>query len=48
MEDYAIIYNPEAGKGKGAIKDIDFMEKCLNELSVSYKLFKTEFFIQTS
>jgi len=36
MEDYAIIYNPEAGKGKGAIKDINFMEKCLKELRVSF------------
>ncbi|MFX1501396.1 MAG: diacylglycerol/lipid kinase family protein [Promethearchaeota archaeon] len=43
MEDYAIIYNPEAGKGKGAIKDINFMEKCLTELNISYKLFKTEY-----
>jgi len=42
MEDYAIIYNPEAGKGKGGIKDINFMEKCLKELNVSYKLFETE------
>ncbi|MFX1329440.1 MAG: diacylglycerol/lipid kinase family protein [Promethearchaeota archaeon] len=42
MEDYAIIYNPEAGKGKGAIKDINFMEKCLKELNVSYKLFETK------
>ena len=43
MEDYAIIYNPKAGKGKGGIKDIDFMEKCLKELSISYKLFETEY-----
>ncbi|MFX1568345.1 MAG: diacylglycerol/lipid kinase family protein [Promethearchaeota archaeon] len=43
MEDYAIIYNPEAGKGKGGKRDIDFMEKCLNELNISYKMFKTEY-----
>ena len=43
MEDYAIIYNPEAGKGKGAKRDINFMEKSLNELNVSYKLFETEY-----
>ncbi len=43
MEDHAIIYNPEAGKGKGAIKDIHYMEKCLKELNVSYKLFETEY-----
>ncbi|MFW9828458.1 MAG: diacylglycerol/lipid kinase family protein [Candidatus Thorarchaeota archaeon] len=43
MEDYAIIYNPEAGKGKGAKRDIEFMVKCLEELNVSYKLFQTEF-----
>ncbi len=43
MEDYAIIYNPEAGKGKGGKRDIEFMVKCLEELKVSYKLFETEF-----
>ncbi len=43
MEDYAIIYNPESGKGKGAKKDINFMEKCLKELDISYKLFETEY-----
>ncbi|MFX1388286.1 MAG: diacylglycerol/lipid kinase family protein [Promethearchaeota archaeon] len=43
MEDYAIIYNPEAGKGKGAKKDIDFMKKCLDELNISYKLFETKY-----
>ncbi|MFX1366474.1 MAG: diacylglycerol/lipid kinase family protein [Promethearchaeota archaeon] len=43
MEDYAIIYNPEAGKGKYAAKDINFMEKCLTELNISYKLYKTEY-----
>ena len=43
MEDYALIYNPEAGKGKGAKKDIDFMEKCLKDLNISYKMFKTEY-----
>ncbi len=43
MEDYAIIYNPEAGKGKGAKKDIHFMKKCLDELNISYKLFETKY-----
>ena len=43
MEDCAIIYNPEAGKGKGATKDITLMENCLKELNVSYKLFETEY-----
>ncbi|MFX1503672.1 MAG: diacylglycerol/lipid kinase family protein [Promethearchaeota archaeon] len=43
MEDYAIIYNPEAGKGKGGRRDIDFMKKCLDELNISYKLFETKF-----
>ncbi len=43
MEDYAIIHNPAAGKGKKEKKDIEFMKKCLGELNVSYKLFETEY-----
>lgn len=41
MEDYAIIYNPVAGKGKKIKKDIEFASKCLNDLSISYKLIET-------
>jgi len=43
LEDYAIIHNPAAGKGKKEKKDIEFMKKCLGELNVSYKLFETEY-----
>ncbi|MFX1574830.1 MAG: diacylglycerol/lipid kinase family protein [Promethearchaeota archaeon] len=43
MEDYAIIHNPAAGKGKKEKKDIEFMKKCLDELNVSYKFFETEY-----
>jgi YegS/Rv2252/BmrU family lipid kinase len=43
MEDCAIIYNPEAGKGKGGKRDIDYMKKCLDDLKISYKLFETKF-----
>jgi diacylglycerol kinase (ATP) len=43
MEDYAIIYNPVAGKKKETKKDIGYMSKCLNDLKVSYHLFETEY-----
>ncbi|MFX1312690.1 MAG: diacylglycerol/lipid kinase family protein [Promethearchaeota archaeon] len=43
MEDYAIIYNPAAGKAKKEKQDIEFMVKYLDELNVSYKLFETEY-----
>ena len=43
MEDYAIIYNPVAGKKKETKKEIDYMSSCLNDLKVSYKLFATEY-----
>ena len=41
--DYAIIYNPIAGKLKQTKIDIEYAKKCLDDLSISYKLFKTEF-----
>jgi diacylglycerol kinase (ATP) len=40
--DYAIICNPTAGKVDQTKKDIEYMCKCLDELKVSYKLFKTK------
>ncbi len=43
MEDYAIIYNPIAGTAKKAQQDIEFASQCLNNLNVSYKLFKSEY-----
>ena len=41
--DYAIIYNPVAGKPEQTEKDIEYAKKCLDDLKISYKLFKTEF-----
>ncbi len=41
--DYAIIYNPVAGKPEQTEKDIEYAKKCLDDLNISYKLFKTEF-----
>jgi len=41
--DYAIIYNPIAGKPKQTEKDIEYTKKCLDDSNISYKLFKTEF-----
>ncbi|MFW9940568.1 MAG: diacylglycerol/lipid kinase family protein, partial [Candidatus Thorarchaeota archaeon] len=43
MKDYAIIYNPAAGKAKKIKKDIEYASKCLNNLNVSYKLIETEY-----
>ena len=41
--DYAIIHNPIAGGSKQESPDIEFAKKCLEELKLSYKLYKTEF-----
>ena len=41
--DLAIIYNPIAGSSKQATQDITYAKKCLDDLKLSYKLFKTEF-----
>jgi len=41
--DYAIIYNPIAGKPEQTEKDIEYAKKCLDDFNISYKLFKTEF-----
>ena len=41
--DYAIIYNPIAGKPKQTEKDIEYAKKCLDDSNISYKLFKSEF-----
>ena len=41
--DYAIIYNPIAGKPTQTEKDVEYAKKCLDDLNISYKLFKTEF-----
>ncbi|MFX0105840.1 MAG: diacylglycerol/lipid kinase family protein [Candidatus Hodarchaeota archaeon] len=43
MEDYAIIYNPIAGTAIKAKEDIEYACKCLDNLNVSYKLFKSEY-----
>ncbi|MFX1304870.1 MAG: diacylglycerol/lipid kinase family protein [Promethearchaeota archaeon] len=43
MEDYAIIYNPIAGTAKKAQEDIEYTCQCLDNLNVSYKLFKSEY-----
>ncbi|MFX1375926.1 MAG: diacylglycerol/lipid kinase family protein [Promethearchaeota archaeon] len=43
MEDYAIIYNPVAGKGKKIKKDITLVSKCLDDLKISYKLSESEY-----
>ncbi|MFX1378256.1 MAG: diacylglycerol/lipid kinase family protein [Promethearchaeota archaeon] len=42
MEDYAIIYNPIAKKGKTK-EDLDYAFKCLNDLKISYKSVETEY-----
>ncbi|MFW9969485.1 MAG: diacylglycerol/lipid kinase family protein [Candidatus Odinarchaeota archaeon] len=42
MEDYAIIYNPIAKKGK-VEEDLNFAFKCLDNFNISYKLVKTEY-----
>jgi len=41
--DLAVIYNPIAGGSKQATEDIEYAKKCLDDLKLSYKLFKTEF-----
>lgn len=41
--DYAIIYNPVAGKPEQTKKDVEYAKKCLDDFKISYKLFKTEF-----
>ncbi|MBY8979176.1 MAG: hypothetical protein KGD72_02190 [Candidatus Lokiarchaeota archaeon] len=41
--DLAIIYNPIAGGSKQAMQDIEYAKKCLDDLKLSYKLFKTEY-----
>ena len=42
MEDYAIIYNPIAKKGKTK-EDLDYAFKRLNDLKISYKSVETEY-----
>lgn len=39
----AVIYNPIAGGSKQAAQDIEYAKKCLDDLKLSYELFKTEF-----
>ena len=41
--DYAIIYNPIAGKPTQTEKDIVYAKKCLDDSNISYKLFQSEF-----
>jgi YegS/Rv2252/BmrU family lipid kinase len=41
--DHAIICNPKAGSPKKTKNDIAYMCKCLDDLSLSYKLFETEY-----
>ena len=41
--DLAIIYNPIAGGSKQAEQDIEYAKKCLDDLKLSYELFKTEY-----
>lgn len=43
MEDYAIIYNPIAGKPLKGVKPIDIACESLDNLNLSYKLIKTEY-----
>ncbi|MFX1325542.1 MAG: diacylglycerol/lipid kinase family protein [Promethearchaeota archaeon] len=43
MEDYAIIYNPIAGKGKKIKKDVEYASKCLDDLNLSYKLVESKY-----
>lgn len=42
MKDYAIIYNPASAGGKSK-RDFDYAIKCLNDLGVKYKLYKSEY-----
>jgi len=42
-KDLAIIHNPIAGNTMQAAQDIKHAKKCLDDLKLSYKLFKTEF-----
>ena len=42
-KDLAIIHNPIAGNTIQATQDIEYAQKCLEDLKLSYKLFKTEF-----
>ncbi len=42
MEDYAIIYNPIAKKGK-AKEDLGYAFKCLGDFNISYKSLETEY-----
>ena len=42
-KDLAIIHNPIAGNTIQATQDIEYAKKCLDDLKLSYKLFKTEF-----
>ncbi len=41
--DLAIIHNPIAGSSKQATEDMEHAKKCLDDLKLPYKLFKTEF-----
>ncbi|NVM43323.1 MAG: hypothetical protein HWN79_00260 [Candidatus Lokiarchaeota archaeon] len=41
--DYAIIHNPTAGGSNQAVKDMEYAKKCLDDLKLSYKFFKTEY-----
>jgi diacylglycerol kinase (ATP) len=43
MSDYAIIYNPIAGKSEKGKDNIEIVSECLDNLKVSYKLYKTEY-----
>ena len=43
MEDYAIVYNPIAGIAEKTQEDIEYACQCLDNLKVSYKLFKSEY-----
>ena len=40
---YGIIHNPIAGGLKQAVTDIEYAKKCLDDLKLSYKFFKTEY-----
>jgi diacylglycerol kinase (ATP) len=43
MEDVGIVHNPLAGSKKKGRSDIDYISECLDNLKVSYKIFKTEY-----
>ncbi len=43
VKDYAIVYNPKAGKKKKLDQSLELASKILNSLNVSHELFKTEF-----